>query len=192
MCKCILIASNGNNIGKSTTARLLKDHLGGEVMSFADPIRKQVKELYMGLCTHPTFDELYERYPTFDELYTQERKNEPILEGKSVRELVNEYSDLVQKMLSPQVWARIALNNILKSDASLVIFDDFRRVIEYDYLKDHLEVFTIYLDKADKNQVHTPYEGQLENFEFDLRFTFDKDYGNVQELLRACSLMVKQ
>lgn len=178
----ILIASNGNNIGKSTTARLLKDHLGGEVMSFADPIRKQVKELYMGLCTHPTFDELY----------TQERKNEPILEGKSIRELVNEYSDLVQKMISPQVWARIALNNILKSDASLIIFDDFRRVIEYEYLKDHLEVFTIYLDKVNKIQVDTPYEGQLENFEFDLKFTFDEDYSNTPELLRACSLMVEQ
>ena len=203
----ILIASNGNNIGKSTTAKLFKEYLdkytnaNTHVLSFAEPIRKQVELLY-STCITSTQGPL-----SFREMYTQEDKNTklgdvffkndlafaPKLREMTPRLLVNEYSDLIQEFISPQVWAHSAYLSILDKVNNLpythnvFIFDDFRREIEYDYLKEELPSFniiTLYLDKeGEKNQVSTAYEGQLKNFDFTHKFTFDTKYNNFNNLI---------
>lgn len=204
----ILIASNGNNIGKSTTAKLFKEYLdkytnaNTHVLSFAEPIRKQVELLY-STCITSTRGPL-----SFREMYTQEDKNTklgdvffkndlafaPKLREMTPRLLVNEYSDLIQEFISPQVWAHSAylsildkVNNNLPYTHNVFIFDDFRREIEYDYLKEELPSFniiTLYLDKeGEKNQVSTAYEGQLKNFDFTHKFTFDTKYNNFNNLI---------
>lgn len=211
----ILLASNGNNIGKSTTAKLFKEYLdkytnaNTHVLSFAEPIRKQVELLY-STCITSTRGPL-----SFREMYTQEDKNTklgdvffkndlhfaPKLREMTPRLLVNEYSDLIQEFISPQVWAHAAYLSILDKvnnnlpytrnnlpyTHNIFIFDDFRREIEYNYLKDELPSFniiTVYLDKDDeKNQVSTTYEGQLKDFAFTHKFTFDNDYNNFNNLI---------
>lgn len=204
----ILLASNGNNIGKSTTAKLFKEYLdkytyaNTHVLSFAEPIRKQVELLY-STCINTSSDSL-----SFRSLYTQEDKNTKLgdvffkndlafaskLREMTPRLLVNEYSDLVQEFISPQVWANAAylsildkVNNNKPYSCNVFIFDDFRREIEYDYLKEQLPSFniiTIYLDKEGiKNQVSTSYEGQLKDFNFTYTFTFTEDYKNFDDLV---------
>ena len=204
----ILLASNGSNIGKSTTAKLFKEHLdkytytNTHVLSFAEPIRKQVELLY-STCINSTEGPL-----SFRGMYTQEDKNTklgevffkndlafaPKLREMTPRLLVNEYSDLIQEFISPQVWAHAAylsildkVNNNLHYTRNVFIFDDFRREIEYDYLKEELPSFniiTLYLDKeGEKNQVSTSYEGQLKEFNFTHKFTFDNDYNNFDNLI---------
>ena len=204
----ILIASNGNNIGKSTTAKLFKEYLdkytdaNTHVLSFAEPIRKQVELLY-STCITSTEGPL-----SFREMYTQEDKNTklgdvffkndlhfaPKLREMTPRLLVNEYSDLIQEFISPQVWAHAAylsildkINDNLSYTPDIFIFDDFRREIEYDYLKEELPSFniiTLYLDKeSEKNQVSTTYEGQLKDFAFTHKFTFGNDYNNFNNLI---------
>ena len=203
----ILLASNGNNLGKSTTAKLFKEHLdkytytNTHVLSFAEPIRKQVELLY-STCINSTEGPL-----SFRGMYTQEDKNTklgevffkndlafaPKLREMTPRLLVNEYSDLIQEFISPQVWAHAAYLSILDKVKNLpytynvLIFDDFRRRIEYDYLKEELPSFniiTLYLDKeGEKNQVSTSYEGQLKEFNFTHKFTFDNDYNNFDNLI---------
>lgn len=175
----ILLASKGNNIGKSTTAHLLAERLSGKVQSFADPIREQVGLLYSSITSR-------------DFPYTREGKNtyfeEPLLKDLTPRLLVNKYSDMVQELISPEVWAQIAYQGI----DGLTIFDDWRRPIEYEYLKAKgVPMLTVYLDKQGvTEQVDTSYEGQLEGFDFDIRFTFTEDYSNTEELLEMVCLSV--
>ena len=41
----------------------------------------------------------------------------------------------------------------------------------------------MYLDKeGNKSQVNTSYEGQLKDFNFDIKFTFKEDYNNLEDL----------
>lgn len=204
----ILLASNGNNIGKSITARLFKEYLdkytyaNTHVLSFAEPIRKQVELLY-STCITSTQGPL-----SFRDMYTQEDKNTklgdvffkndlhfaPKLREMTPRLLVNEYSDLIQEFISPQVWAHAAylsildkVNNNKPYTCNVFIFDDFRREIEYNYLKEKLPSFniiTVYLDKqGEKDQVSTSYESQLRDFKFTHKFTFDSNYSNFNSLI---------
>ena len=225
----ILFASNGNNVGKTTTAKQLKEYLNNhfnnpkkelnewEVIngymtsvthtiynnSFADPIRKITKSLY---------DILFngEQSCTFEELYNQTYKNSPLseifsedkfkdypeLKEKSIRSLVNETSDQLQNIINENLWAGYARRDIVfktinqnnTNNHCILIYDDFRRPLEYNYLKKNLDpkiynIITVYLDKeGNKSQVNTSHEGQLTDFPFDIKFTFKEDYSNTDEL----------
>lgn len=225
----ILFASNGNNIGKTTTAKQLKESLHNHFNdpkkkldewkvvndfmtsvthtiynnSFADPIRKITKSLYEIL-----FND--NRSCTFEELYNQTYKNVPLsvifgedrfkdypeLKEKSIRNLVNDTSDQLQKITNENLWAGYARRDIIfksinqnnRANDCIFIYDDLRRPLEYNYLKKNLDsevynIITVYLDKeGNKSQVNTTYEGQLTDFPFDIKFTFKEDYSNIDEL----------
>lgn len=201
----ILLASNGNNIGKTTTANLLaehlKEHVNVHVMSFAEPIKQQVSLLY-ATCISSNSE-----IDSFSSVYTREDKNTqfqdlffksnlafaPKLREMTPRLLVNQYSDMIQELISPNVWANAAYLSILNKlhdngKPDVYIFDDFRREIEYSFLKEELKCFdiiTVYLDKEGlKDQVSTSYEGQLKDFNFTLRFTFNQNYYNFDSFLK--------
>lgn len=225
----ILFASNGNNIGKTTTAKQLRGYLHNHFNnpkkelnewkvingymtsvthtiynnSFADPIRKITKSLY---------DILFngEQSRTFEELYNQTYKNLPLaeifdedkfkdypeLKEKSIRSLVNETSDQLQNIINENLWAGYARRDIVfktinqnnTNNDCILIYDDFRRPLEYNYLKKNLDpkiynIITVYLDKeGNKSQVNTSHEGQLIDFPFDIKFTFKEDYSNIDKL----------
>lgn len=225
----ILFASNGNNIGKTTTAKQLKEYLHNPFNapkkkldewkvindfmtsvthtiynnSFADPIRKITKSLYEILFN----DNLS---CTFEELYNQTYKNIPLsvifgenrfkdypeLKEKSIRDLVNDTSDQLQKITNENLWAGYARRDIVfktvnqnnSNSDCILIYDDFRRPLEYNYLKKNLDskvynIITVYLDKeGNKSQVNTSHEGQLIDFPFDIKFIFKEDYSNIDEL----------
>ena len=225
----ILFASNGNNIGKTTTAKQLRGYLHNHFNnpkkelnewkvingymtsvthtiynnSFADPIRKITKSLYYIL-----FND--DRSYTFEGLYNQTYKNLPLsevfgenkfkdypeLKEKSIRDLVNDTSDQLQNVINENLWAGYARRDIVfksinqnhEANDCIFIYDDFRRPLEYNYLKKNLDskvynIITIYLDKeGNKSQVNTSHEGQLTDFPFDIKFTFKEDYSNIDEL----------
>ena len=206
----ILFSSNGNNIGKTTTANRLKEFLDNKNTSinifnnsFADPIREITKSLYGIL-----FND--DKSCSFEQLYTQEYKNIPLtvifgekrfkdypeLKEQSVRGLVNSLSDQLTVITNENLWAGYARRDIIfKSttqnkigDNCIFIYDDLRRPLEYNYLKDNLDpniynTITVYLDKeGNKSQVNTSYEGQLKDFNFDIKFTFKEDYNNLEDL----------
>ena len=206
----ILFSSNGNNIGKTTTANRLKEFLDNKYTSvnifnnsFADPIREITKSLYGIL-----FND--DKSCSFEQLYTQEYKNVPLsvifgedrfkdypeLKEKSIRDLVNDISDQLQKITNENLWAGYARRDIIfKSttqnkigDNCIFIYDDLRRPLEYNYLKKNLDsnvynIITVHLDKeGNKSQVNTSYEGQLKDFNFDIKFTFKEDYNNLKDL----------
>lgn len=214
----ILFSSNGNNIGKTTTANRLEEFLGNKYTitgankdtsinifnnSFANPIREITKSLYGIL-----FND--DKSWSFEELYTQDYKNVPLsvifsekkfedypeLEEQSIRGLVNLLSDQLTVITNENLWAGYARRDIIfksitqnKIGANCIfIYDDLRRPLEYNYLKDNLDsnvynTITVHLDKeGNKSQVNTSYEGQLKDFNFDIKFTFKEDYNNLEDL----------
>ena len=203
----ILFASNGNNIGKTTTSKKFTEFLSNnidtenhltQVKSFANPIREISKTYFNILFSNPmgiTFEDLYKRdnkNKPLKEFFPEEYfKIYPQYEEYNIRDIVNLFSDQIQLLSSPYVWANYALkdiNNLIDISCSnnVIIYDDFRRPLEYTYLKENLEnvkILTIYLDKKDvTNQVNTTYEGNLSDFPFDIKFTFNNDYSNLNEL----------
>lgn len=225
----ILFASNGNNIGKTTTASRLsyflyenlnkkikdsKDYdewlsntdYNTQVKSFATPIRDISNSFFKILFNGQ--DKI-----TFEKLYQRENKNRPLKDffpedafnacpeykEYNIRDIVNIFSDQIQVISSEYIWADYALkdiNNFIRNYSNtnnILIYDDFRRPLEYFYLKEHLKnvkIITIYLDKENPSeQVQTNYEGLLKDFNFTITFTFKNDYSNIYDLF---SLILKE
>lgn len=225
----ILFASNGNNIGKTTTASRLsyflyenlnkkikdsKDYdewlsntdYNTQIKSFATPIRDISNSFFKILFNG-------QNKITFEKLYQRENKNRPLKDffpedafnacpdykEYTIRDIVNIFSDQIQLISSEYIWADYALkdiNNFIRNYSNtnnILIYDDFRRPLEYFYLKEHLENFkiiTVYLDKENPSeQVQTNYEGLLKDFNFTITFTFKNDYSNIHDLF---SLILKE
>lgn len=191
----ILIASRGNNVGKSTTAKLYSERniLTSEIYSFATPIRN---------CCNDIFKNKYEFDKKFTDYYNiRELKNDLIenhfnvksfteLQGITFREFLNNFSTNMTITNGKEIWAKKALSHIEQSDNDLILIDDFRRSIEIDYLIKNLDsqnynIITIYLIKdLVQNQVKTEYEGLLEDYKFDIVFSINNDYSNIDDLLK--------
>lgn len=191
----IFIASRGNNVGKSTTAKLYaKDsNLNSEVYSFATPIKD---------CCNDTFKTKYKFVKKFTDFYSNRNlKNDLIenhfdikefveLQNLTFRQFLNNLSTELTITNGQNIWAEKALNYIENSNSDLILIDDFRRDVEINYLINNLDkkmynIITIYLIKDNvKNQVKTEYEGLLENYKFDIVFNINEDYSNIHNLLK--------
>jgi hypothetical protein len=75
--------------------------------------------------------------------------NEP-LEFKT-RDLLCEFSILLQKFYGTDIWGQMAIKNIENYLANVVLIDDLRRPDEYEVIKKHFgaRLITVYLDKVD-------------------------------------------
>ena len=141
-------------------------------------------------------NQTYKNIPLYIIFGEDRFKDYPELKEKSTRDLVNDTSDQLQNITNENLWAGYARRDIVfktvnqnntKNDC-ILIYDDFRRPLEYNYLKNNLDpkvynIITIYLDKeGNKSQVNTTHEGQLVDFPFDIKFIFKEDYSNIDEL----------
>lgn len=191
----IFIASKGNNVGKTTTAKLYSEHsnLSSEIYSFANPIKD---------CCDNIFKTKYKFESKFTEFYNNRKlKNNLIrdhynikefieLDNLTFRQFLNNLSTRLAAAYGQILWAEKALTYIEKSKSELILVDDFRREIEIDYLvnnlnKENYNIITVYLVKDSvKNQVKTEYEGLLEDYKFDIVFNIDNDYSNMNDLLK--------
>lgn len=188
----ILLASNGNNIGKTHFAKsFVSNHDDYRVLSFARPMRVIASSIYAKLTQkHPK--NFYKLYDTNKNKPFDPTSDLPFLK-ESPRGLVNNISTIIQGLYGREIWAYSMMSTIKSSLHSNFIIDDFRREIEYDYLKDNLEanIFTVYLDRETlPDQVHTEYEGLLKDFNFDIRFTFKDDYSNTKDLNKLIEEML--
>lgn len=191
----VFIASKGNNVGKTTTAKLYSEHsnLNSEIYSFATPIKD---------CCNDIFKTKYKFKTKFTDFYNDRKlKNDLIkdhykikefieLDYLTFREFLNNLSTRLAITYGQNIWAEKALTYIEKSDAELILIDDFRREVEINYLINNLDkknynIITVYLDKDSvKNQVKTDYEGLLEDYKFSIVFNINNDYSNIDDLLK--------
>lgn len=190
--KVILIASDGAGIGKSTFSTALVNHLGKEKaypFAFMSELRMQLNMILSmsGLDPEMFLPENYNRTKNQPHAYSEDTP--PFI----LRELVCEYSDLLQKYLGKDIWAKLAIDTINYKDYSYFIIDDLRRPIELEHLRKQIgveNILTVYLSKegaatpmsADSSK---GYEGLLNKEDFDINFTFNSDWSNTPDLLKA-------
>ena len=200
--KIILFSSNNIGVGKTTTSVQLHDSLISENLevqktSFMDETREQLASIFYGLNLNPDnwtnpFYNKNKNIPTIFEPYEQK---------VVMRNLLCEYSDLLQNHFGKDVWAKCIGNFIECVNSDYIIIDDLRRPIELNYLIDKFgkeNVITIYLTKEDvldfKNQTSSlnessnSYEGQLNPEEFDIQFTFTPNWSNSKDLINIIKL----
>ena len=184
MINILLIASSGQRVGKTYLANeLVSRKLFSERDGFAIYIKKLSYDIHQNLSyINLTKDEFY-----------QDKKDDKILNGKSPRDLVCDFSDLAQKFYGSDVWAEIigqdAEHKSAKDSNYRLVVDDWRREIESDYFKDkpQFNIIKVYLDIADKkskpSKTSLSYEGQIDPKSCHIHFTYDKNYSNFEQLI---------
>lgn len=191
----IFIASRGNNVGKSSTAKLYakSSNLNSEIYSFASPIKD--------FCNN-VFKTKYKFEKSFTDFYNDRSLKNDLIENHydvqefselhnlTFRQFLNNISTVLAVTHGQNLWAERALEYIEESNNNLILVDDFRREIEINYLINNLNkkdynIISIYLIKDFvQNQVKTEYEGLLEDYKFDIVFNINNDYSNIDDLLK--------
>jgi len=193
--KIILFSASSNGVGKSVTASKLKARLEEEYKSksvlstsFANGIRKLLSGVFseFGFENNPFKDrDLYNKFKNSEYLYDSN------YERIVARNLVCDYSNMLQEHLGKDCWAKFMANTIDDSTCSFVVIDDYRRNIEYDYLVEKYgrdKILTVHLTKdgIDSSNLSTEakaYEGQIDPESCDIQFKFNDDWSNTDELL---------
>lgn len=186
--KIILLSSDSVGVGKTTTCNKIVESLGNaERVAFAGFIREHLSIIFQ----LSGIDSKYFEEPIYSKI-----KNTPTLvdEGYEpivLRDLICDYSDLIQKHFGKTYWATSMYDYVLDSDSEYILVDDLRRPIELEYLKHKYgeeNILTVYLTKENKESVKlsetsSNYEGQLDPSTFDINFTFNSDWSNTDELI---------
>lgn len=191
--KIILFSASSNDVGKTTTAEMLVNRLQENdklayKLSFADGIRTlagQVLDEFQFELNPFNDKELYNAHKNHDYLYDKD------FNRINARNLVCDYSDLIQKHLGAHCWAKYMCNTIDSLNSEYVVIDDYRRPIEYDYLVEHYgkeNILTVHLTKdgisfENLSEQAKTYEGQIKPESSDLVFNFNSDWSNTNELL---------
>lgn len=186
--KIILLSSNTVGVGKTTTCNKIVESLPkAKRAAFAGFIREHLSIIFSlsGLDSsafdEPTYSQVKNKPTVFDDAY------EPIV----LRDLICDYSDLIQKHFGANYWATSMVDFVEDSEYDYILVDDLRRPIELDYLKQTVgveNILTVYLTKTDKevvslSETSSNYEGKLDPSIFDIQFEFNSDWSNTNELI---------
>lgn len=186
--KIILLSSNTVGVGKTTTSNKIVEQLpNAKRVAFAGFIRDQLSLIFQMSGIDPDYLK--------DPLYSKVKNKPTVLSADYnpivIRDLLCDYSDLIQKHFGENYWATSMLDYALDSDYDYILVDDLRRPIELDYLKQTVgeeNILTVYLTKSDKevvklSETSSNYEGQLDSSIFDIQFEFNSDWSNTNELI---------
>lgn len=186
--KIILLSSDSVGVGKTTTCNKIVEKLEkSERVAFAGFIREHLSFIFQlsGIDSkyfeEPLYSKIKNKATLVDEGY------EPIV----LRDLICDYSDLIQKHFGKTYWATSMYDYVLDSNSDYILVDDLRRPIELEYLKHNYgeeNILTVFLTKENKESVQlsetsSNYEGQLDPSSFDINFTFNSDWSNTDELI---------
>ena len=200
----VLFASQGNNVGKSSTAKNLSELLAEttDLYSFADPIRDHCNILFefeykvkSGKFTDYYSNRSLKNKNIYDTI--KDESANPKLTKYTFRTFINDMSDEYQKLKGKDVWAKMAVDFIQTSSAKVILIDDFRRDVEGNFLIENLNpeefnLIFVFLIKEDiKDQVDSSYEGLLKDFSFDITFNINSDYSNMPELYEIITSKLK-
>lgn len=199
----IFISSEGGNVGKTTTALNYSNYLNNKniparPLSFATPVKHYCNSLFSTLfpSSPKTFTEFFSDRSSKEDKISNYVDFGPVIleEEETFRSFINNVSDDFKSKYGKSVWANIALNTILNSDESVLVFDDFRTTDEYNYVKENLpkkyyHTTTIKLMKdGDDIITKSSYESLLKDFEHDIDFKFESDYSNLNKLFNLLDL----
>ena len=185
--KIILLSSRTANIGKSTLAdTLVKELPDSSKTSFANAIRFSVADTLNNIGIDKDIFE--------PEYYTKTKgvktKHDESFNKFVTRDLLCDFSDVIQIHLGEQCWAKAMVSTITELNTQYIIIDDLRRNIELEYLQSVYgkeNIVSVYLDKEDVNPIISKtannYEGQVNPDTYTIKFTFNKDWSNTDQLI---------
>lgn len=189
----IAFASSAPKIGKSETVKRLQAELISDYTVMPHTIAEYIRQMLVGVADDLDVDSsrFFENYHLKDQII--KFGNEP-LEFKT-RDLLCEFSILLQKFYGTDIWGQMAIKNIENYLANVVLIDDLRRPDEYEVIKKHFgaRLITVYLDKVDveNKQVNAnlsdaakAFESKLNKEEMDIQFTFNEDWSNLPDLIK--------
>ena len=156
----IILLNGLKRSGKDYSADILLNLLpNSKKMAFADNMKTIIKETF-GI--------------TYEELdYWKNNRPKIILPNSSLidfREILQRFgTEAMKPIFGDNIWARLVVEEILKTNAEYIIISDFRFLIEYEEMKKYFDVVTLHI--LDKNNIdlkdkHSS-ENELNNFEFD-------------------------
>lgn len=190
--KIILIASSYAGVGKSVFSNSLVESIGEDTalkLAFMDELRGQLAYLFSisNLSPDAFFPENYNK--TKNVAYRYSEDIDPFV----LRELICDYSDLLQKYFGKTYWASQTTDFMKNTDSKVFVIDDLRRPIELDYLRKQFgaeNIITVYLTKEDAIKPELAgsslaYEGLLDPNEFDIQFEFNSDWSNTTDLIKT-------
>ncbi len=140
----IILISGHAGVGKSTTAKMLKERIpNSEIFSFATLVKK--------LATH---------------LFNWDGEK-----GKEGRKLLQFIGETCRKF-DKDFFVKYCFNAITDSDCSIAIIDDWRYKSEYEYLVNYETVVTIRIESKEReilkgSQAEHESEKDLNDFHFD-------------------------
>lgn len=185
--KIILLSSAGQGVGKSTTAKLYKEHLNNsiQILPVVDPMRKHLNYIMKDIVGDLDFMTYYNKD------HKSRRLSDlcPEYPDLILRQFLNIYSNCIQEVFGTDVWAKQFVKAI---EQKFVICDDWRREIEYNYLVSKFgkeNILTVNLIKGenkskDLDPISTKLENQLVDFPFDLVFNFTDNWENITDLFK--------
>lgn len=190
--KIVLIASDFAGVGKSTFSNTLVESLGEEKalkFAFMDELRSQLSHLFVvSEIDHTAFyPENYNK--TKNVLHSYSERFPPFI----LRELICDYSDLLQTYFGETYWASLAEDFIKDIDSEIFVIDDLRRPIELNHMIKQFgaeNVITVYLTKVDAVKPALTgsslgYEGLLNPADFNIQFEFNSDWSNTPDLIKT-------
>jgi hypothetical protein len=198
--KIIAFTSTAPRIGKTTTVNNLVDvfeEKGYKVstLTIAELIRTCLA-LVANLIGKDA-SRFFENYPEKDISKTFGNEEVPF----KTRDLLCEFSIMIQKYYGVQVWGKAAAETLEETDANIIFIDDLRRKDELIALKEVFkeDLIVIQLDKEDVDgtQVNKELSAAAQAFEsklgvedLDYQFTFNSDWSNTQDLVELIRKLV--
>ena len=161
--------------GKSTFAEYLSYKYRFSRYSCAEPLKEMLRCLLWHNCSEEEVNELFYNNKSLEIL---KERTQPILWGKTYRELCQSLGDWGRNDVSPDLWVNALMNRVAARDR--VVIDDVRLPNEAQAIRDRGGfLIKIVRDSATRPNNHHS-EGGLENEKFDAVLT---NNGSVEEFL---------
>lgn len=189
----IAFTASAPQIGKTQTsirlAKYLQETTDYSVTSYT--IAEYIRDILASVATFLDKDasRFFENYDQKDVVRTFENESIPF----KTRDLLCDFSILMQKYYGTNIWGQTAISNISEFNEDIIVIDDLRRPDEYDILRKQYgeNLITVYLDKVDVenkqrnenlSEAAQAFEAKLKKEDMDLSFTFNEDWSNIDEL----------
>lgn len=189
----IAFISNRPHVGKTETTQRLLRELEEDYSVSSLTIAEKIRELCydIGINLDVGGSRFFDEYSKKDLLMKFDNEK---IEFKT-RDLICEFSFLMQKYYGNNIWGESAITRIEEAFSDIVIIDDLRRPAELEVLKNKFgsRLILVYLDK-DKDEDTTKqvmeqlsdsakkFENELSKAVADIQFTFNSDWSNLPDL----------
>jgi hypothetical protein len=173
--KTVILIGHKMRQGKDTFARMLAELTGGDVMSFADPMKQIISDTF-GM----TLGELEEAKNDLSSRLWHHRPN-PVF-PQTYRDILQRFgTEAMKKQFGDDVWARLAVDRALWSKSDVVIFSDLRFYPEYLLFKqsEKFRVVTVNIRRGDTLSHDHSSETSLDDFDYDFVIG---NYGSLEDL----------